>query len=74
MVIIIGWLSKHTCRVLAVVAVPMDLALRLLDTLDSADRGATGDEGAPIAQLGERRTLDRKVAGSIITRGAVLCP
>ena len=52
----------------------MDLALRLLDTLDSADRGAIGDEGAPISQLGERRTLDRKVAGSIITRGAVLCP
>ena len=31
-------------------------------------------KGAPIAQLGERRTLDRKVAGSILTRGAVLCP
>ena len=30
--------------------------------------------GEPIAQLGERRTLDRKVAGSILTRGAVLCP
>ena len=30
--------------------------------------------GAPIAQLGGRRTLDRKVAGSILTRGAVLCP
>ena len=29
---------------------------------------------APIAQLGERRTLDRKVAGSILNRGAVLCP
>ena len=28
---------------------------------------------APIAQLGERRTLDRKVAGSILTRGAMLC-
>ena len=27
-----------------------------------------------IVQLGEHRTLDRKVAGSIITRGAVLCP
>ena len=32
------------------------------------------DQGAPIAQLGERQTLDRKVAGSILTRGAVLCP
>ena len=30
--------------------------------------------GAPIAQLGERRTLDRKVTGSILNRGAVLCP
>ena len=30
--------------------------------------------GAPIAQLGKRRTLHRKVAGSIHTRGAVLCP
>ena len=29
---------------------------------------------APIAQLGKRRTLDRKVAGSILARGAVLCP
>ena len=29
---------------------------------------------APIAQLGERQTLDRKVAGSILTFGAVLCP
>ena len=29
---------------------------------------------APIAQLGERRTLDHKVAGSILTRGGVLCP
>ena len=29
---------------------------------------------APIAQLGERRTLDHKVAGLILTRGAVLCP
>ena len=31
-------------------------------------------EGAPVAQLGERWTLDRKVAGSILDRGAVLCP
>ena len=30
--------------------------------------------GAPIAQLGECRTLDGKVAGSILSRGAVLCP
>ena len=30
--------------------------------------------GAPIAQLGECRTLDHKVAGSILTRGTVLCP
>ena len=30
--------------------------------------------GEPIVQLGERRTLDRKVAGSILTRVAVLCP
>ena len=29
--------------------------------------------GAPIAQFGEPRTL-RKVAGSILTRGTVLCP
>ena len=28
----------------------------------------------PIAQLGERRTLNREVAGSILTQGAVLCP
>ena len=28
--------------------------------------------GAPIAQLGERQTLDRKVAGSILTGVAVL--
>ena len=27
-----------------------------------------------VAQLGERRTLDRKVAGSILTRGMLLCP
>ena len=27
-----------------------------------------------VAQLGERRTHDCKVAGSIFTRGAVLCP
>ena len=25
-------------------------------------------------QLGERQTLDHKVAGSILTRGQVLCP
>ena len=30
-------------------------------------------KGAPIAQLGECRTLDRKVAGLILTRGVVLC-
>ena len=30
--------------------------------------------GAPIAHLGERQTLDRKVAGSIHTGGGVLCP
>ena len=30
--------------------------------------------GAPIAQLVEHRTLDRKVVGSNLTRGAVLCP
>ena len=30
--------------------------------------------GAPIAQLGEHGTLDPKVAGSILTRGTVLCP
>ena len=30
--------------------------------------------GASIDQLGERRTLDRKVVGSILTRGAGLCP
>ena len=29
--------------------------------------------GAPIAQLGEHHTLDRKVAGSILTRDEVLC-
>ena len=31
-------------------------------------------KGAQIARLGEPRTLDPKVAGSILTRGAVLCP
>ena len=31
------------------------------------------DSGAPIAQLGEHRTLDRKVANSILTWGTVLC-
>ena len=30
--------------------------------------------GALIAQLGERQTLDRKVASSILTQGTVLCP
>ena len=30
--------------------------------------------GAPLAQLVECRTLDRKVPGSNLTRGAVLCP
>ena len=30
--------------------------------------------GAPIAQLGKRWTPDRKVVGSILTRGTVLCP
>ena len=30
--------------------------------------------GAPIAQLGESWTLDRKVAGKNLTWGAVLCP
>ena len=30
--------------------------------------------GAPIAQLGERQTLDPKVTGLILTLGAVLCP
>ena len=30
--------------------------------------------GAPIAQLGERQTLDHNVVGLILTRGAVLCP
>ena len=30
--------------------------------------------GAPIAQLGGHQNLDRKVAGLILTRGAVLCP
>ena len=30
--------------------------------------------GAPLAQLVECRTLDRKVAGSNLARGAVLCP
>ena len=29
---------------------------------------------APIAQLGEGLTLDHKVAGWILNRGAVLCP
>ena len=31
-------------------------------------------KGAPIAQLGECQTLDRKVPGSILTWGTVLCP
>ena len=30
--------------------------------------------GAPLAQLVECRTLDRKVVGLNLTRGAVLCP
>ena len=30
--------------------------------------------GALIAQLGGHRTLDHKVAGSILSPGAVLCP
>ena len=30
--------------------------------------------GAPIAQLGEHQTLDRKIVGSILIGGAVLCP
>ena len=32
------------------------------------------NKAALIAQLGESQTLDRKVGGSILTRGAVLCP
>ena len=36
--------------------------------------GRSSDLIARSAQLGERRTLDRKVAGSILDRGAVLCP
>ena len=36
-------------------------------------RTFTISQGAPIAQLVERQTLDRKVAGSNHTRGAVLC-
>ena len=31
-------------------------------------------EGAPLAQLVECRSLDRKVTGSNLTRGEVLCP
>ena len=31
-------------------------------------------ERAPIALLGERQTLDHKVAGSILTWGTLLCP
>ena len=31
------------------------------------------EKGSPLAQLVECRTLDRKVAGSNLTRGAVLC-
>ena len=31
-------------------------------------------EGAPIAHLGERRTPDHKVVGSILTQAALLCP
>ena len=34
----------------------------------------TTDLEALIAQLGEHQTLDRKVAGSILTWGGVLCP
>ena len=29
--------------------------------------------GAPIVHLEERRTLDHKGAGSVLTRGAVFC-
>ena len=31
-------------------------------------------EGTPLAQLVKCRTFDRKVAGSNLTRSAVLCP
>ena len=34
----------------------------------------TASLGAPIAQFGERRPLDPKVAGTILNWGAVLCP
>ena len=34
----------------------------------------TRASGAPIAQLGELQTFDRKVESLILTRGAVLCP
>ena len=30
--------------------------------------------GAPMAQMGERQTLDCEVVGSILTRGMMLCP
>ena len=32
------------------------------------------ESGAPLALLVECRSLDRKVAGSNLARGAVLCP
>ena len=41
----------------------------LSDTMDPLSPGR-----APIAQLGERRTLYRKVAGLILTGGVVVCP
>ena len=36
--------------------------------------GGGGGVGAPLAQVVESRTFDRKVPGSNLTRGAVLCP
>ena len=32
------------------------------------------DKGAPLAHLVECHTLDRKVVGTNLTRGVVLCP
>ena len=41
---------------------------------DSSIIRVIAHSGAPIAQLEVCQTLDRKVAGSILTWGRVLCP
>ena len=45
-----------------------------VDILVAVTFGHLNKWEAPLAQLVECRTLNRKVAGSNLTRGAVLCP